>query len=42
MSERSMGTRIALWIVAIAALALLLKLTGGGIMSALRRAHGMH
>jgi len=42
MSERSMGMRVTLWIVAIGAVALLLKFAGGGLMAALRRAHGMH
>ena len=42
MSERSMGTRVALWIIGIGALGLILKFAGGGLMTALRRAHGLH
>jgi hypothetical protein len=42
MSERSMSTRVALWILAIGALVLLLKFAGGGLMTTLRRMHGMH
>lgn len=42
MSERSMGMRVALWIVGIGAVLLLLKFAGGGLMTTLRRMHGIH
>ena len=42
MSEHSMRMRVALWIVGIGALMLVLKFAGGGVMTAIRRAHGLH